>query len=111
MRLLTVKQTAELLTISTRKVYALVAAGTLPHYRMDSAVRIDAADAEAYLAGCRVAQQPAALPQDRDSPATNRPRAVQENIKTSHLKIGPRQLALLRRGGVGSSGPDGRNAG
>ena len=110
--LLTIRQAAEMLTVSTRKVYNLVTAGKLPHYRIDNVIRIAEEDAEDYLADCRVAQQP--VVQEPTEEPIRKPRASrssQPGLKTSHLKIGPRQLSLLRRGGVGISGQDGRSAG
>src|SRR5690242_4705523 len=56
MELLTVKQVAELLSVSTGTVYDLVTAKKLPHFRIGvgrGAVRIAADEAEAYLHGCR----------------------------------------------------------
>jgi excisionase family DNA binding protein len=100
------------MTISTRKVYNLVKAGKLPHYRIDNSIRIAEPDLESYIAGCYVAPQPQA-PESTAEPApkARKPLDRQPPVKTSHLKVGPRQLALLRRGGVGISGPDGRSAG
>ena len=112
MRLLTVQQAAELLTISKRKVYDLVTAGKLPHYRIDNTIRIDEADVEDYLADCRVARQPIVVePSEEPRPRSKRRRDPQSPVRTSHLKVGPRQLALPQRGGVGTSGRDGRSGG
>jgi excisionase family DNA binding protein len=112
MRLLTAREAAEKLTVSTRKVYNLVAAGKLPHYRINNTVRIAEEDIEDYLADCRIARQPV-IPEHVEEPP-HRGRNLssgQPRVTASHLKIGPRQLALLRRGGVGTSGPNGRNDG
>jgi excisionase family DNA binding protein len=111
-KLLTVRQAAEVLAISTRKVYGLVAEGKLPHYRIDNTIRIAAADVENFIAECRVDRLPAVVAPAADIlPRARKPAAGQSPVKTSHLKIGPRQLALLRRGGVGTSGPNGRSGG
>jgi len=111
--LLTVRQAAEILTVSRRKVYNLVTAGKLPHYRIDNVIRIAETDVDAYLADCRVAHQPLLTPPAADdvSPRVRKPPADQRPVKTSHLEIGPRQLALLRREGVGISAPNDRSAG
>jgi len=112
MQLLTVRQTAERMTISTRKVYNLVEVGKLPCYRIDNAIRIAEEDVADYLADCRVAQQPVVQAQvEEPVQRARKPSHRQPRIKTSHLKIGPRQLALLRRGGVGTSGQDGHSDG
>jgi len=111
MRLLTVRQAAELLTVSTRKVYNLVTAGKLPYYRIDNVIRIAEEDVEDFLTDCRVARQPLAVqPTEESVSRTRKPRPAQPPVKSSHLKIGPRQLALLRRGGVGISDSGGRSA-
>lgn len=112
MRLLTVQQTAELLTISKRKAYDLVATGKLPHYRIDNTIRIDEADVEDYLADCRVARQAIAVEASEEPrPRSKRRSAPQSPIRTSHLRVGPKQLALLQRGGVGTSAPGDHSAG
>lgn len=111
-KLLTVRQTAELIAISTRKVYELVTAGKLAHYRIDNSIRIAETDAVDFIAGCRIAQQPPiAVPAEDFSPRTRKPAPDQLSAKTSHLTIGPRQLALLHRGGIGISAPNGRSVG
>ena len=46
--MLTAAQVATMLGISRRAVYALAAAGKLPHYRFGDALRFDEADVEAY---------------------------------------------------------------
>jgi len=110
-KLLTARQAATLMAISTRKVYALVEGGKLPHYRFDNVIRIAEEDLEDYLADCRVARQPVHQePVEEPVRKCGGHRSGQPRVTTSHLTIGPRQLALLRRGGVGTSGPNGRNA-
>lgn len=112
MRLLTVRQAATRLTISTRKAYNLVEMGKLPHYRIDNAIRIAEDDVEDFLTDCRVARQPLAVqPMEESASRAKKPRSAQPPVKSSHLRIGPRQLALLRRGGVGTSAPNGRSDG
>ena len=108
--LLTVRQAAEMLTVSTRTVYNLINGGKLPHYRIAKAIRVAAADVEDYLADCRITCPAvvAPLPEVNRSRA-KKPRAGQTPVRTSHLTIGPRQLSLLRRAGVGISEPGDRS--
>jgi excisionase family DNA binding protein len=49
-RLLTVRQVAEQLGVSTATVYALVDRGELVHVRVSNAIRIAAADVSAFVA-------------------------------------------------------------
>jgi len=108
--LLTVRRAADLLTVSTRKVYNLISEGQLPHYRIDNVIRIAEEDVEDYLADCRIARQPLVVEHIAEAvPRTKKPRTGQSAVKTSHLTIGPRQLSLLRRGGVAISGPSDRS--
>ena len=108
--LLTVRQAADMLTVSTRKVYNLINEGKLPHYRIDNIIRIAEDDAEDYIADCRVSRQPLVVEHVAEvSLRAKKARTGQSVVKTSHLKIGPRQLSLLRRGGVGISGPSDRS--
>lgn len=110
--LLTVRQTADLLTVSTRTVYNLITEGKLPHYRIANAIRLAGADVEDYLEDCRVSRQPLVMEHvAQPVPRVKNPRAARPPFKTSHLMIGPRQLALLRRGGAVTSGPGGRSDG
>lgn len=110
--LLTVRQAAGKLTVSIRKVYNLIAEGKLPHYRIDNAIRVAVTDVESFVAACRIDQQPAAFaPVENVSNRARKSATDQSPVKASHLTIGPRQLALLRRGGVGISGPSDRSAG
>ncbi len=51
--MLTAKQVAPLLGLSSRKVYELARAGSLPSFRFDDAVRFDPADVETYRTSCR----------------------------------------------------------
>ena len=60
--LLTVRQAADMLTVSTRKVYNLITEGKLPHYRIDNAIRVAVADVEDYLADCRITCPPVVEP-------------------------------------------------
>ncbi len=109
--LLTVRQAADRLTVSTRKVYNLITEGKLPHYRIDNAIRVAVADVEEYLANCRITFPAVvqSLPEEPHQRA-KKPRAGQAPARTAHLTIGPRQLSLLRRGGVGISEPNDRSA-
>ena len=108
--LLTVRQAADMLTVSTRKVYNLVTEGKLPHYRIDNVIRIAQDDVEDYIADCRVARQPIVLEKVVEpTRRARKPSSGQSAVKTSHLKIGPRQLSLLRRAGVGISEPSDRS--
>jgi len=108
--LLTVRQAAEMLTVSVRKVYNLVTAGKLPHYRIDNAIRVALVDVEDYLASCRITCPAVVEPlPEVNRPRAKKPRAGQTPMRTSHLTIGPRQLSLLRRAGVGISGPSDRS--
>jgi excisionase family DNA binding protein len=54
--LLTVRQTAQRLTISLASTYQLIRSGTLPHYRIGGAIRVTDSDIERFLAGCRRGQ-------------------------------------------------------
>ena len=56
--LLTVRETAERLSISLSSTYDLIRSGRLPHYRIGGAIRLTAADLDRFLAGCRC-EQPA----------------------------------------------------
>jgi excisionase family DNA binding protein len=51
--LLTVKETASALQVSTATVYKLCASGVLPHVRVLNALRIAPSDLETYLARTR----------------------------------------------------------
>ena len=51
--MLTVIDVARMLRCSRSKVYTLVERGSLPHYRIDGAIRISESDLLAYLALCR----------------------------------------------------------
>ncbi|WP_224249458.1 helix-turn-helix domain-containing protein [Hyalangium gracile] len=48
-RLLTVREVAERLGVSTATVYGLCERGELPHVRVSNAIRIRPADVEAFL--------------------------------------------------------------
>lgn len=50
-RLLTVRQVAELLSVSRATVYTLVSRGVLPHLRCSNAIRVRPNDLERYCAG------------------------------------------------------------
>ena len=112
MQLLTVREAAKLMSLSTRKVYNLITSGRLSHYRIDNAIRVAVTDVEDYLANCLVMRQPQ-VEVHAEGPMLHRTSLDrnQEPVKTSHLNVGPRQLALLRRGGVGISGPNGHSGG
>jgi excisionase family DNA binding protein len=108
--LLTVRQAAELLTVSTRTVYNLINGGKLPHYRIANAIRVAMADVEDYMADCRITCSAVVQPMPEENrQRAKKPRAGQTPVRTSHLTIGPRQLSLLRRGGVAISGPSDRS--
>ena len=53
-RLLSVKQVAERLSVTTATVYGLCAAGRLPHVRILNVIRIAPSDLAAFIASCRV---------------------------------------------------------
>ena len=110
--LLTVRQAADMLTVSTRTVYNLINEGKLPHYRIANAIRVSVADVEDYLADCRITCPAVVEPlPEVNRQRAKKPRVGQVPVRTSHLTIGPRQLSLLRRGGVAISEPDGRSDG
>lgn len=113
MELLTVRQAAARLTISTRMVYNLVATGSLSHYRIANSIRIAEEGIQDYLSHCRVQRQPVVEHDPSIEPPLARQKkpGPEEPPQASHLKLGPKQLALLRRGGVVVSGPNGRSAG
>jgi len=99
-------------TATTQKPVNGNAEGKLPHYRIDNTIRIAAADVENFIAGCHVDSQPVIVAPAKDvSPRARKPASGDPPVTTSHLTIGPRQLALLRRGGVGISAPNGRSDG
>jgi excisionase family DNA binding protein len=52
-RLLTVREAAERLAVSTATVYGLCDRGELPHVRISNAIRIAPADLAAFLARSR----------------------------------------------------------
>jgi excisionase family DNA binding protein len=54
-RLLTVKEVAERLRVSTATVYGLCADGRLPHARILNVIRVAPADLVSFIASCRVA--------------------------------------------------------
>jgi len=53
-KMLNVKTAAERLGLSDKTVYALIAGGDLPGYKMRSAVRVDEDELEEYKRACRV---------------------------------------------------------
>ncbi len=53
-RLLTVREVAERLAVSTATVYALVERGELPHVRVSNAIRVAPADLAAFIEARRV---------------------------------------------------------
>ncbi len=53
-RLLSVKQVAKRLSVTTASVYGLCAAGRLPHVRILNVIRIAASDLAAFITSCRV---------------------------------------------------------
>ena len=52
-RLLTVREVAERLSVSTATIYTLCERGELPHVRISNSIRIAPADLAAFLAGQR----------------------------------------------------------
>ncbi len=50
---LSVKEVAEQLRLSVRKVYELTSSGDLPSYKIAGSVRIAQADFDAYLESCK----------------------------------------------------------
>ncbi len=52
-RLLTVREVAERLAVSTATVYAPVERGELPHVRVSNAIRVAPADLAAFIEGRR----------------------------------------------------------
>jgi excisionase family DNA binding protein len=109
-KLLTVRQAAALLTVSPRKVYNLITTGKLPYYRIGRVIRIAQEDVDDYFSDCRVARSLMAESARSPDSRAKKPNAAEHPITNSQLKIGPRQLALLRRGGVGISAPNDRSA-
>ena len=53
-RLLSVKQVAERLSVTTATVYGLCAAGRLPHVRILNVIRIAQSDLATFITSCRV---------------------------------------------------------
>jgi excisionase family DNA binding protein len=51
--MLKVKQVAERLNLSAAKVYELLGAGRLPHYRLDGAIRVSEEQLKHYLEGAK----------------------------------------------------------
>ena len=72
---MTVKETAKRIGISASKVYQLVAARAIAHYRIDGKLVFSDADVDAYLASCRVGAV---------ATVTAAPRA---QIKLKHLNL------------------------
>ena len=70
-----VSEVAEKLSISLSMAYGLIADGSLPSYRIGTAVRVSEEDLETYLAGCRTAGPKAVKP-----PAP-RPRAILKHLR------------------------------
>ena len=52
--MLTVKQATQLLGISRSKLYQLISARKLVHYRIGGKILLDEADLNSYLVSCRV---------------------------------------------------------
>ena len=50
-RLLTVREVAAALQVSTATIYELVGRGELPHVRVSNAIRVRAADLAAFVGG------------------------------------------------------------
>lgn len=54
MQLLTVRQVADRLSVSTKLIYKMFSAGKLDGYKIEGAVRIDEASLDAYLQANRI---------------------------------------------------------
>jgi len=66
--LLTVRETATRLKVSTATVYALCDRGELPHFRVLNSIRVRVADLEAFVASAASAKRRCA--KSTDAPAT-----------------------------------------
>jgi len=80
----TVKTAAERMSVCESVVYDLVASGVLPHYRIGKtgsrgAIRIEAADLDAFLASLRREKEPEAV----------KPPARNSKVILKHLKLKP----------------------
>ncbi len=72
-KLLTIKQVAEALQLSTSKVYELVSSGRLEGYRIAGSLRVGEDDLKQYLEACRIRK-----PQ---------PRVRTNRVKLKHLRV------------------------
>jgi len=52
-KLLTVKQVAQMLAVSTKTIYQMVSEGTIPYLRLGNIIRFEAEAIESYLQSCR----------------------------------------------------------
>lgn len=67
-KMLTAREAADRMGLSDKKVYAMVASGILPGYKIGGAVRVDEEDLTEYLASCRIrppAPEPAEITRKR----------------------------------------------
>lgn len=55
-QMLTVRATADRLTISVAATYQLIRSGKLPHFRIGGGIRISVSDLTQFLAECRKAE-------------------------------------------------------
>ena len=72
---MTVAQAAEKIGISASKLYQLIAARAITHYRVGGKILFSQADVDAYLASCRVGAV---------APVATAPRV---QIKLKHLRL------------------------
>jgi excisionase family DNA binding protein len=101
MKLLTVAETAALLSISKSMVYQLKDGGALPFYRIGAgAIRFNEEDLLVYLASCKI------------EAGTKRPTAARPSSSARPFKHlnGERLLAAWQKQGVRIGRQDARNA-
>jgi len=75
-KLLTVRQVAEILAISQSKVYELIEGGDLSHHRMGGAIRISEEQIQEYLEGTK---------QGRREPEPRKSKPPRPNLR--HIKL------------------------
>jgi excisionase family DNA binding protein len=95
---ISVNTAAERMGISPSMVRSLIARGDLPHFKIGRAVRLDPADVDRYLAACYHAPP-------QPGPVNGRRTTLDvAGLSQVGAAMGPRQLAMLRRNGVGTGG-------
>jgi excisionase family DNA binding protein len=113
MDLLTVKEAAEMLRLSSAAVYALCKAGTLAHHRLGrgrGAVRIDQKDLFAYVEACKAGAAPVrgggppSPPPPAPAPQRPLPAGVFEHLRVDRLLSGRRPADDPPAGRGGRSG-------